>query len=313
MRGKDRRKNLLTKWRTMTKKITGIFTTKAPLSHISESIGTTSYLVQEPILQSDGRLEEVFCYSGNAWRGQLRDLAAIYMLDLLEIKITLDSFHLLFSGGKIGGDQVVNVEKIKNLRQSLPMLALFGGGVGNTIMPGLMRVGNCYPICKEALPVLPSEYKNKDGLISYTDVTFEKEFSRVDDSKKSDLLKEYTVVTPIKTEQSKKKIVSDQMRMSSELICAGIYLYTYIDVIDDNAIYLGVLLSAISQLAGSPFIGGQNNKGHGLVDIQYKLNGYHFIQIVDGKLSCSKDAEHLLEEYNQYLLNYKESILKILV
>ena len=154
----------------MTNKLTGIFTLKSPLSHISESIGTTSYLSQEPILQPDGTSTEVFCYSGNAWRGQLRDLAAMHMLDEIGLKVSRDSFHLLFSGGKIGGDQKVDIENIKKIRESIPMLALFGGGIGNTIMPGLMRVGNCYPVCLEALPVLPNYYHSLDHIGSYSDI-----------------------------------------------------------------------------------------------------------------------------------------------
>jgi hypothetical protein len=48
-------------------------------------------------------IEEVFSYSGNAWRGQLRDLAASYMLDALgSPTLSLDAFHLLYSGGRIG-------------------------------------------------------------------------------------------------------------------------------------------------------------------------------------------------------------------
>jgi hypothetical protein len=46
-------------------------------------------------------IEEVFSYSGNAWRGQLRDLAASYMLDALgSPTLSLDAFHLLSQGGQ---------------------------------------------------------------------------------------------------------------------------------------------------------------------------------------------------------------------
>jgi hypothetical protein len=294
-------------------KLTGTFTLKSPLSHISESIGVTSYLCQEPILQPDRTTTEVFCYSGNAWRGQLRDLAAMYMLDKIDAKITLDSFHLLFSGGKIGGDQKIDIEKIKAVREAIPMLALFGGGLGNSIMPGLMRVGNCYPICREALPVLPNYYHAVDRISSYSDLTFEKEFSRVDDSKSDDLRKNY-IKDPQADEKPKKKTgeVADQMRMTCELLCSGALLHTYIDFIDSSEIYLGVILSALTYFSENPFIGGQNNRGHGLVNLKYSLNGADFYETADKKIEVSKKAGECLANYDEYIMDHSDAIREIL-
>lgn len=298
----------------MSNKLTGIFTLKSPLSHIGESLSTISYLVQEPILQPDRTISEVFCYSGNAWRGQLRDLAAAHMLEELDMQVSLDSFHLLFSGGKIGGDQKVDIEKLKGIRKAVPMLALFGGGIGNSIMPGLMRVGNCYPICKEALPVLPNVFHEMDELESYSDMTFEKEFSRVDDAK-SERLSKYRAETEDQEEKKSKKKnskVKDQMRMTSELVCAGTRLYLYIDLLDDSPVYLGVLLSALTKFSDSPFIGGQNNKGHGLVELNYELNGEKFYSLKGNTAELSNFAVQTLDDYNELLIEKKDSIQEIL-
>jgi len=291
-------------------KITGTFKLKSPLSHISETISSASYLCQEPILQPDKTLAEIFCYSGNAWRGQLRDLAAAYMLDIVGGKINLDSFHLLFSGGKIGGDQKIDIENIRKIRKAVPMLALFGGGIGNIIMPGLMRVGNCYPICREAKPVLPNYYFNDETLPGYADLTFEKEFSRVDDAKSEALLR--YAKPPGLVKEAKQKTVSDQMRMSSELVCAGTSLHTYIDFLDDSVIYLGVLLSALKRFAELPFIGGQHNKGHGLVTLEYKLNGKEFFSASDNQSFLSGEAENILSDYDARVVNLREDIIEVL-
>ena len=136
-------------------KLMGTFITRSPLSHIGETISTGSYLVQEPILQPDGSIEEVFCYSGNAWRGQLRDLSATYMLTQLKTTVPLEAFHLLYSGGRIGGEQKVDIGAARAMRSAIPHVSLFGGGVGNQILPGKLRVSNAYPICAEAMPALP--------------------------------------------------------------------------------------------------------------------------------------------------------------
>ena len=145
-------------------RIYGCFKTKSPLSHISESISTNSYLVQDPILQPDGEIEEVFAYNGNAWRGQLRDLSATYLLEKLGMKVDLDAFHLLFSGGKIGGDQSIDIAKAKLMRKVVPHISIFGGGIGTQIMQGKLKVGSSYPRCVEALPVLHSQYYQQQQL-----------------------------------------------------------------------------------------------------------------------------------------------------
>jgi hypothetical protein len=41
-----------------------------------------------------------------------------------------------------------------------------------------MRVGNSYPVCKEAAAILPAGYAPK---ASYSELTFEKSFTRMDD------------------------------------------------------------------------------------------------------------------------------------
>ena len=265
-------------------RIYGCFKTKSPLSHISESISTNSYLVQDPILQPDGEIEEVFAYNGNAWRGQLRDLSATYLLEKLGMKVDLDAFHLLFSGGKIGGDQSIDIAKAKLMRKVVPHISIFGGGIGTQIMQGKLKVGSSYPLCVEALPVLHSQYYQQAKNISYADLTTEKSFTRFDDSKNFDLHDKVKVDEQhlLETKQKKKEgDVSTQMRMTSELLIAGVTLAHEIDLINIDEIELGVIVSALTLFAQAPYIGGQSNKGHGRVD--------YFAEIVNTKTGEVKD------------------------
>ena len=214
-------------------RIYGKFLTKSPLSHIAEAISTISYLVQEPILQADGTTKDVFCYNGNAWRGQLRDLCAAYLLEKLNMQVSLDAFHLLFSGGKIGGEQSIDIMQAKTMRKIVPMISLFGGGIGNQILPGKMKVGNSYVLCSEALPVLSSRYHEHASKIDYADLTFEKSFTRFDDSKNFDKHEYVALDEQALLEQKPKKKeseVSTQMRMTSELLVAGATLVHEIDL-----------------------------------------------------------------------------------
>lgn len=291
----------------MNIRLTGVFTLRSPLSHISETISTTAYLVQEPMMQPDGSVEEVFCYSGNAWRGQLRDLSAAYMLERLgNARVPLDTFHLLFSGGKIGGEQVVDIPAAMRLREAVPHISLFGGGIGNQILAGKLRVGNCYPVCKEAAVALPDSMHTE---ATYRDMTFEKSFSRRDDAR--DGSRSAFLPSPgaelIEGPTRRDDAPADQMRMTVELLVAGSRLYTEIDALDVSEIELGCLAAALHAFARSPHIGGQANKGHGKAALDYRMlnldngEGVDFVRITDGAALLSAAAAGAQDAYDQHL------------
>lgn len=297
-------------------RLTGAFTLLAPLSHISESISTCSYLVQEPILQPDHRIEEVFCLSGNAWRGQLRDLCAGYMLDKLgNARVPLDAFHLLFSGGKIGGDQVVDIEAARRMRRAVPMLSLFGGGLGNQILPGKLRVANCYPVCEETRRLLPKRYREEAEGLSYRGLTFEKSFSRKDDSKDERLLPHLAESDLPRLEGEGRKDAAQQMRMTCELVIAGTRLYTEIEALDASDVELGCLVSGLHRFAVSPHIGGQANRGHGRVMLHYDLldldtgERRDFLRVDHGPAELAEPAETAKQAYDAFLRETYDALL----
>lgn len=332
----------------MNKRLLGTFKLRSPLSHIGEAISTVTYLVEEPILQPDGTVEPVFVYSGNAWRGQLRDLCATYMLEHLgNARVPLDTFHLLYSGGRIGGDQVIDIDKARAYRRAIPMLALFGGGVGNQILPGKMRVGNGYPICREAIPVLPVGLRRAARDVSYRALTFEKSFSRKDDAK-DDRLRTHIAdadaaagarpITPPKATRAPVMLPgmddvptagapppeppkpqrdgpADQMRMTVELLAAGTQLTTRIDLLDVSEIELGALVSGLHAFSRSPHIGGQANRGHGQVELEYEIldldtnKTEQFLGVADGAALLAPAATAAKASYDAYLREQYDRLL----
>jgi len=318
----------------MNVRLTQVFTLHAPLSHKGESIGTISYLVQEPIVQADGAIEEVFCYGGNSWRGQLRDLAASYLLDALGIggaggRIGLDAFHLLYAGGSIGGTQSVDLAQARAYRALLPSVALWGGGVGSQILPGKLRVNNHYPLCREMPPLpLPPHLAARRDRVSYRQLTTEKSFSRMDDSK--DERKRTYLAPPAPTQtmvpgatrdrgtpqgHAEKAGVSQQMRTTSELLIAGAQLYGSVEVLDCTAIELGCLVAAYHAFSRSPHIGGEVGKGHGLVRLDVDLldldtgeveDGF---VIADGACLLSTRATAAKARYDQHLRGLYDAML----
>lgn len=315
----------------MNVRLHGCFTLKSPLSHIGESLSTTAFLAEEPIIQRDGSIESVFSYSGNAWRGQLRDMAAAYLIEKLGSKgIPESEFELVFSGGKIGGEQKIDINARRQWRQLLPPLALLGGNLENQPLPGKVHsISNCYPICREAIPCLPRALHEQAAGISYRGLTFEKSFSRKDDTK-DERLSQYLALPapanppasvvaslaalpgfeaqPAQSEPPKpeRKQQPTQMRMTVELVAAGVRLYSEIVLLAVNEVELGALVSAIHRWGRSPHLGGQAGKGHGLVDLAYEMIDLDtgalspFLSVEDGLPLLSEPAADAKQAYDAY-------------
>lgn len=170
-----------------------VFTLLSPLSHIGRSIGPDSFLATETILDANKRKTEVFVYSGNAWRGALRDVSGVYMLEKLSpnalLQLPLDVFYMLFSGGSIGGDQSIDIDQARRIRRQIPPLSVFGCGAGNMMLPGKINVGRGYPVCRELAHDIP-EYVPGNRELSWQQITTENSYSRKDDAK-DDLLRVY--------------------------------------------------------------------------------------------------------------------------
>lgn len=299
------------------------FVLRSPLSHIAESIGTSSFLVQEPVLQPDGSVEEVFVYSGNAWRGALRDLMATYLLERLDNPtVALDAFHLLYSGGAIGGPQQTDIEQARRMRRLIPPLALLGGGVGNQILPGKLRVSNLYPVCREAPAIPGMEEHRLRRVVSYRQLTTEKSHTRKDDSKDpryNHVLERATPALPdpesgqaelpLADRKRQEKEPAQQMRFTVELVIAGTELLGFIDAEDVSEVELGCLVSAYYLFSRSPFLGGQAARGYGLVSLETTMVDRDtgevirpFVAVADRCL-LSPRAEQAKQAYDEHLLH----------
>lgn len=331
-------------------RLDGTVTLLSPLSHIGESSGIDSYLSTDIIIGPDEKPTECVVYSGNAFRGQLRDLAAVYMTEKLgSLQYNPFVFYLLFSGGSLGGEQSVDIDQARLYRRNVPMLSVFGGGVGNQILTGKVKIGAMYPLVAECQRILP-EYLRDPNAASWRQWTFEKSFTRMDDAKNENLRK-YLVDSkenhpalpetqpalaitdgskPAQEEKKKKKKKEDlpqQMRYSVEMLAAGSVLYQRIDLCDMTDLELGAFVSALVEFSKHPYIGGKSGTGHGLVDIEYtwrpagaKETIGKFLSVSTDHLYLSKPAEEaknhyddfLVQLYNQYLENKAEELKKLL-
>ncbi len=309
-------------------RIENIFTLLAPLSHIGSSIGPDSYLSTQQILDNYGNPVEVFVYSGNAIRGMWRDSGAKYMLDKLgnnlKLQIPLDLFYLLFSGGSIGGDQSIDIDQARKIREKVPHLSLFGGGVGNMLLPGKINVGEGLPVCRELSHIIPDSCQGSRDL-SWRQMTTENSYSRKDDAK-DELLRPYindSVNTPLieaaqqtalfdsvdDKKPKEKKEKPQQMRYTIETICRGTVLWQEIIFQDLSEIELGALVAAIAEWSKTPFLGGQARIGMGKVKLESWIEfsdkeRERFLNIDNGKCLLNQPAQEAKQKYDEFLSQY---------
>ena len=312
------------KTKTYDLKLDGLITLLSPLSHIGESLGVDSYLSTDYIIGPDGTPVECFTYSGNAFRGILRDMAAKYLLDKLGgCAVPLETFHLLFSGGSIGGAQSIDIDKARMYRKVLPAFSIFGGGVGNQIMEGKLKIGAMYPLVKECQRIIPERFmEGIENPVSWRKWTFEKSYTRRDDSKQENL-RDYIINNEVdgmltgKTEEKKKDGPATQMRYTVELLCAGAVLYQRIHLQDLTELELGAFVSALYEFSKRPYLGGKSGTGHGLCRIEYEYSypgdrepRGKFIKVDDNLLWLSEPAEEAKGKYDDFLLKLYDGYLE---
>ena len=312
----------------------------SPMSHIGESLGVDSYLAETKIIGPDGQPVECFAYSGNAFRGQLRDLGAKYLLWRLgDPKLNLESFHLLFSGGSIGGDQHVDIDQARLMRRLLPFLSIFGGGVGQQILAGKLKIGAMWPRCRETQHLLPAEMRSNDAP-GYGELTAEHSFTRTDDAKNEQLREDYLALPPTeerlaldgdapkaKGKKAEKDGPAQQMRYTVEVMAAGTRFYQRIDLLDMSELEVGAFVSCLSEFSRAPYVGGKSGIGFGLVDASWEFcrpgedsdwrpfasaNQDLFLPGAEAKSALAAYNAYVLEIYNAYLENKSAELRKVL-
>jgi hypothetical protein len=139
----------------------GLVTALEPISHSVGSNGITTEFRREKYHQLDGTSADVTEVSGNAMRGTLRDAGMYYMCQLLGYGmpdesgkprgLSVQAFHLLFSGGSLGGQtsRGLDIDFARRYRELIPLLSVFGAASGNQMLDGLMKTGFLKPICRE--------------------------------------------------------------------------------------------------------------------------------------------------------------------
>lgn len=226
-------------------------TTLAPMSHNSdESVGIDTKFRRMEMFCGDHGLIPVPVYSGNAFRGILRRIAARQFCELLgyngvdkSLKDAL--YYTFFCGGSLqkgSAQDYIEIGKRQDLRRMIPFLSIFGSAVQNQIIGGRLQIGVMVPVSKET--VWNTGIESTDSVWEMTEEVF---YTRRDDL------------------EDKVDGQVQQMKYTVECIKAGVCLAQVITVKSSNPVELGCFGHAMDEMIKTGVIGGKSGVGHGRV------------------------------------------------
>lgn len=272
----------------VTYELAGRMTALSSIIHSSPGaqFGIALKFRREKFVMADGSVEELPVISGNSLRGRLRDLGMAYFCRALgfgretvdertgEVTgvpgLPLPAFYLLFSGGSLTsgeGAKALDLQTVERLQRLIPLLAVFGGAVGNHGQAGKLIVEKAYPICAELSHLLPAEYQSPHSIWGYLQ---EERYTRTDDAKNRHyhaLLAEPHRLA-LQSGLSAQAITESgpqQMMYEVETLAAGTQFYWRVILRDVSEIEFEAFLSALLEFSKQPYIGGRSAVGHGHV------------------------------------------------
>lgn len=304
----------------------GIVTAVTSIIHNGgEQNGISSMLRREKFVQPDGSVEKIPVISGNSIRGILRDVGMYDMLqrvgygvedDGTVTGLPLSAFYFLFSGGALSstGENGINIERFRKMKELIPLIGVFGGAIGNAIMPGKIKIGKLIPICRETLHLIPTKYQNHnaESIWEYCQTEM---YTRRDDEKNDRVrgMIDGNVRALISGGASKTDITkastAQQMMYRIESLAAGTQFYWKITVDDPTQIEFESIINTLLAFSKSPYLGGRSSVGHGEVSIKMD----NWVEIDSRANLQGKEIDlPLLKAYLTHLEQNKEEIRQFL-
>lgn len=234
----------------------GIVTAMAPMSHNSdETLGTDTKFRRVGIIHQ-GKVVRVPVYSGNAFRGIFRRIAAKQFCDLIGLgqeSMSDTLYYTFFCGGALqkGSTQAyIEIGAKREMRSMIPFLSLLGAAVTNQIVPGKLEIGLCWPICAETAGM--TGIASTLTVWSLFDEVF---YTRRDDREDK--------------QERKEGDAAQQMKFNGEVLVPGTQLKHKIALHGGNEVELACFGYAITAMIAKGILGGKSGVGHGQCKFEY--------------------------------------------
>lgn len=225
--------------------------------------------------------------------------------------LTLSAFYFLFSGGSLTADapKGLDLAYARRLRELIPLVSLFGGAVGNQILPGKVKIGKAIPICTETAHLLPERFAAtaRSSVWAYLQ---EEMYTRKDDEKHEHLRTMLDGTTQqLLTGGIAKATLTEsgpqQMMYYLETFAAGTPFFWRLTLDDVTPVEMEAFLTTLLQFSRLPYVGGRSAAGLGEVSIHF--DGWTRI---DSRLAPQGEAVSFSigTLYQQHLAEHGETI-----
>jgi len=238
-------------------------TALAPLCHGSDTkAGNATLFRRMDIISDAGSFIRLPFYSGNAFRGEMRDMLADHFLDSLGIvpnrtkpPVALWFFYAIYSGGALdddkklaqlvgsalGGNGSIKADGIYRFRDTLPALSLLGCAMGNRILPGRVSFLDYFPRCIEC----GNGEKTSAQLMGWSYITRREDYEGHNDG------------------ENKSMIANTECLKLGTMLDGGINMFHHISDLEKSALGCGLNL-----MVKRGYIGAESSRGHGKVKIE---------------------------------------------
>jgi CRISPR type IV-associated protein Csf2 len=280
---------------------------------------------------SGGRVVKIPFVTGNAMKHKvIRRCGIDGMIRYLGLdgQLTRACLQLLYSGGFLSAKgSSVDLGAFFDLAQTIPILGLLGGSLGNVIQESRVQVDHAVLICKENAWRLPASATKDKHLPSAAECRDVIAYTRGDPTKQAKMLTLMTQgvageaaqvmdsISRAKSDRAKDvqpegpaKSGSTQMRYETEVVVAGAKFWWEIRLHDALPVEVGALFHALTEFARNPYIGGASAKGHGKVRINMDKWSVDPLSTV----AASTVARPSLDAYQAHLDDNRDAVTKAL-
>jgi hypothetical protein len=140
-------------------RLTFAYLAEQPIIHTEETLGNISKIKKMRVMFGAQPIP-VPALSGNSFRGQLRDILADRMFEVLtdtgQRRITFDNneiYGAVYCGGALReGSRLAGT--MQSLKDSIPLIRLMGAAFGNVMLPSKLAVTHVIPCAQETRDVL---------------------------------------------------------------------------------------------------------------------------------------------------------------
>lgn len=241
----------------------------APLVHSEERLGNKMFF-RRLSLKSGDQVATTPTISGNSFRGAWRDLAALHLVETLDVcNVSQLAFVTLFSGGTLTSGSADANALAQSLYTNFPSLSLLGFSMGSRMYASRIGVDFAVPVTQETVAYAIAAYPEQQNNLPHTTVTSGQITAMTMLTRKQD--EDKALLVDLAVEAAEEGANPTQMIFQVEYVVPNTtFVHGFRTVYPVSPLEFGALLK-ILELSSQRSYGGQGSRGFGRMNWRYTL------------------------------------------